>query len=483
MSVRELLINSVQFAPELFLVLAAFAIVLFDFLSRSKQRDLGIVSLIAFAVAGGMLWFISSHIPPQSSVYFSGMVTVDAFSTAVRFVICIVMFLAVLLSMGDRFHRDGDTAEYYALLLFMSVGLSGLSLSKNLLMIYLSLELVSLSSYILVSLTKREFFSSEASLKYFLFGALSTGIMLYGMSLVYGLTGSIDLDRTFAAVAAGGLNAGALYLAVVLVLAGLGFKIAMVPFQMWAPDVYQGAPTPVTALISVGPKVAAFAVLLRFFYKGIGDFGMNWYDLAGFLSVATMTVGNVIAVSQNNVKRMLAYSSIAQAGYILIGFAVPSALGKQSVIIYLLAYVFMNLGAFALVIPLIRAVGSEEISDLKGVAQKAPVAALALTLFLLSLAGIPPMAGFLGKFYIFSAAVQGQKLYLAVAGVLNSVIALYYYVRVIKYMYLDQPEKDLAVALHPAIVAAVIIAAAGTLSIGIYPEPFIRIVAGAVSIF
>jgi len=472
--------------PEILLTGAAFAIVLFDFVFKAKQRDLGIVSLAAFAAALGLTVFVNKLSFGQGMVdreLFFGMISNDAFAVLLRCLVFAAMFLTVLLSMGERFTHPGDVTEYYALLLFQSVGLCGLVLSKNLLMVYLSLELISLSSYILVSLTKREFFSSEASLKYFLFGALSTGILLFGVSLVYGLTGSLDLDVIFRQIASGAVPQGVLFVAVVFLLAGFGFKVAMVPFHMWAPDVYQGAPTPITALISVGPKLAAFAAFLRIFEKGIGNFGLNWYDLVGVLAILTMTAGNVIALSQNNVKRMLAYSSIAQAGYILIGFAVPTRLGESGVVIYLLAYLFMNLGAFAVIIAIINSLGSELISDFKGLAQKAPAASFALTVFLLSLAGIPPTAGFLGKFYIFSAAIDAGQVYLAVAGVINSVIALYYYVNIVKCMYLDTADKECAIIVHPALTAAILVSLAGTLIIGVYPEPFINVVVSAVRIF
>jgi NADH-quinone oxidoreductase subunit N len=486
MTVAGLFADIRYLLPELFLIGTGFAIVLFDFLCRAKQRDLGIVSLCAFAIAAGLALYVNK-LPFGGEIagreLFFGMISNDEFSVSLRLLIYAVMFITVLLSMGERFSCAGDVTEYYALLIFQSVGLAGLVLSDNLLMVYLSLELISLSSYILASLTKRDFFSSEASLKYFLFGALSTGILLFGVSMVYGLTGSLDLDVIFAQATAGAVPQGVLYVAGVFLLAGLGFKIAMVPFHMWAPDVYQGAPTPITALLSVGPKIAAFAALLRIFDKGIGNFGLNWFDLVGVLAVLTMTAGNVIAISQNNVKRMLAYSSIAQAGYILIGFAVPTKIGETGVIVYLLAYAFMNLGAFAVVIAFINSLGSELITDFKGLSQKAPAACFVLTVFLLSLAGIPPTAGFLGKFYVFSAAIDAGKIYLAVAGVINSVIALYYYVRVVKCMYMDSAEREAVVVVHPALAAAMIISLAGTLAVGICPEPFINAAVSAVKIF
>lgn len=486
MTVTGLFADVRYLLPEICLIGAGFAIVLFDFIFKTKQRDLGIVSLAAFAAALGLTLFVNKLLVGQGMVdreLFFGMISNDAFAVLLRCLIYVAMFITVLLSMGERFRHPGDVTEYYALLIFQSVGLCGLVLSKNLLMVYLSLELISLTSYVLVSLTKREFFSSEASLKYFFFGALSTGILLFGVSMVYGLTGSLDLAVIFKQIAAGTVPQGVLYVAVVFLLVGFGFKVAMVPFHMWAPDVYQGAPTPITALISVGPKLAAFAAFLRIFDKGIGTFGINWLDLIGVLSILTMTVGNVIAISQSNVKRMLAYSSIAQAGYILIGFAVPTRLGEAGVVVYLLAYLFMNLGAFAVIIAIINSLGSELISDFKGLAQKAPVASFALAVFLLSLAGIPPTAGFLGKFYIFSAAIDAGQVYLAVAGVINSVIALYYYVNIIKCMYLDSAEKEYAITVHPALTAAILISLAGTLAVGIYPEPFINVVVSAVSIF
>ncbi|MDP8261974.1 MAG: NADH-quinone oxidoreductase subunit N [Candidatus Ancaeobacter aquaticus] len=481
MTLQELYVHAKYISPELFLIFSGFCVVLCGKSFRNQQKILGIATVMSFVVAMIILGFCAFTYPDKELFY--GMVRIDPFSLTLRFLIFITMILVGLLSMGDEFNDKKEFPEYFALLLFNGVGLSFLVMANNLLLIYLSLELVSLTTYILVSVSKRTFLAGEASLKYFLFGALSTAIFLFGISMVYGLTGTLDLGVMSVNVARGGIDAGVMYVALVFLLVGFGFKIAMVPFHMWAPDAYQGASTPITAFMSVAPKIAAFGVFLRIFYSGIGDFGVNWHDLIGVLAVITMTVGNILAISQNNIKRMLAYSSIAQAGYILIGFAVPTLLGKEAVLMYLLVYIFMNIGAFTIAIMLIRSLKSEQISDFRGLAKIVPGTAFAFAVFLLSLAGIPPLAGFLGKFYVFSAAIESHMIYLALAGIINSVIGLYYYVRVIKYMYVDTARRDVTIVTHPALTTAVIISLVGTLIIGIYPTPFIKIITFAVSIF
>jgi len=351
--------------------------------------------------------------------------------------------------------------------------------ANNLLMIYLTFEFLSLISYVLVGFLKRDALSSEGALKYFLFGALSTGIMLYGISFIYGLFGTTDLSPVLAAqTIVGGHNFIAL-IALLLILAGLAFKCGLVPFHMWIPDAYQGAPTPVTAFISVGPKAAGFAILVRIFLKNFSPLFLGWVDLVALICILTMSVGNIIAIKQTNIKRMLGYSSIAQAGYILIGFCVGTALGIKAVLFYILVYSVMNLGAFGCVVLISNSINSDEIQDYAGLYKREPLAASLLAVFLLSLAGIPPLAGFLGKFFVFAAAIEARFFIVAVVAVINSVIALYYYVQVIRQMYLEEPGKEAAQQKPLLLTMALIVALLVILTIGLYPQPFFVWISGA----
>jgi NADH-quinone oxidoreductase subunit N len=331
-----------------------------------------------------------------------------------------------------------------------------LASSMDLLMLFLSLEMVSLSSYIMVGYLRNDRQSNEASLKYILFGAVSTGSMLYGITLLFGIAGTTKMAVIREILNRGGAsaeNAPMLLLSTVLILAGFGFKIAAVPFHFWCPDVYTGAPTPVTAFLSVAPKAAGFAALIRFFYVGFsnlsgpgGHFKLlgstNWMQLLLILSIVTMTFGNIAALRQDNLKRLLAYSSIAHAGYILMGAVVVTSEGIQAVLIYLITYLFMNLGAFLVVIEMYNRTGSFDLKDYRGLCRRSPFLTISMTIFLLSLMGIPPFAGFFGKLFVFAAAVDGNLAWLAVIGALNSVVAVYYYARVIKTMIIDGGEDE-----------------------------------------
>jgi len=329
-----------------------------------------------------------------------------------------------------------------------------LASSSDMLMLYLALEMVSIGSYIMVGYLKNDRQSNEASLKYLLFGAVSAGTMLYGMTLIYGLAGTTKLAAIREALIQGGAtgtNSLTLLIATVMVLAGFGFKIAAVPFHFWCPDVYSGAPTPVTAFLSIGPKAAGFAVLIRFFYTGYQgasygtsgtatDSTIYWNALLILISIVTMTLGNIAALRQDNLKRLLAYSSIAHAGYILMGVVVLTKQGLQSVLVYLVTYLFMNLGAFLVVIAVYNHTGSFDLQEYRGLVRRSPLLTISMSFFLLSLMGIPPFAGFLGKLYVFGAAVNNNLAWFAVIGALNSVIAVYYYARIMKTMIIEESD-------------------------------------------
>lgn len=437
-----------------------------------KANIPGIFSLIGIAIA-------AAYLRQSSSVgghVFSGLLVNDSFSVFFRGIFLLTAFLVALISMNCKSVSGENAAEYYFLLLVATAAMMFVASADNFIVIYVSLEAVSLTSYILVGFLKRDILSNEAALKYFLFGTLATGIMLYGISFIYGLFGSTGLPAVHAGLANGGsgnLVAGA---ALLLIFSGIAFKCALFPFHMWAPDAYQGAPTPVSAFISVGPKAVGFAVLIRVFLKDIFPLFPGWVNFFAVISAVTMTVGNMTALSQTNMKRMLAYSSIAQAGYILMGFSAGSILGTKAVLFYLLTYAFMNLGAFGCVALIGSSIKSDSIEDYAGLYKKDPFSAFVLAVFLLSLAGIPPLAGFLGKFLLFAAVIDAKLIFLAIAAAVNSVIAFYYYARVIKHMYFDEPKVLGAAPKSVALAAALAVALLGVLIAGIWPHSFLSLV-------
>ncbi|MGH9461884.1 MAG: NADH-quinone oxidoreductase subunit N [Vicinamibacteria bacterium] len=452
------------FLPELTLVLTLLVVVAIDIALQGREdRRLGVI-LIALAglVMAGVFTLMLTE-APQGGL-FSRMLVLDQFGLLLRFLFILTAILVLLLSVPSRELAAVNQGEFFALLLGVTVSMMWMANSVNLLMIYLALEMVSVGSYIMVGYLKTERLSNEASLKYILFGAVSTGTMLYGLSLLFGLTGTLDLYGIRSAL----MNettlaqAGpALLFSVILVLAGIGFKTATVPFHFWCPDVYTGAPTPVTAFLSVGPKVAGFAVLVRFFFGGMGQpvgdgswqivGSVNWQALLIGVSVATMTLGNVAALLQTNLKRLLAYSSIAHAGYILMGAVVLSDEGLQAMLAYMVIYLFMNLGAFLVVMVVYDRVGSFDVKDYGGIWKRSPTLTIAMGIFLLSLMGIPPFAGFLAKFYVFAAVIRAGLAWFAVIGVLNSAVGVFYYMKVLKAMVIEEGTTDdtSSFVLHP----------------------------------
>jgi NADH-quinone oxidoreductase subunit N len=413
---------------------------------------------------------------------FRDMVLLDNYALFFDLVICYAAALVVMLSMDYLGRTGGESGEYYGLVLFATAGMMLMVSAGDLIVVFLSLELMSLSLYVLAGLFKTRLASGEASLKYFLLGAFASSFLLYGIALIYGATGSTSLDRIAASPAA--KNADPLVLAGLgLMLVGFGFKISSVPFHMWAPDVYQGAPTTVTSLIATGSKAAAFAALIRVLVVALRGAQADWSALLWGIAVLTMTVGNVVALAQSNLKRMLAYSSIAHVGYMLMGLVAGGAPGAGAILFYLLAYTFTTVGAFG-AIGLCARAGEEavEVGDYAGLARRHPVLAFTLTLFMLSLVGIPPLAGFVAKFYLFGSAVRAGYLWLTVIAVLNSAIAAYYYLRVIIYMYMREPEGEgLSVAPSLAGGLALAIALVGLVLIGLMPAPFADLAQAAVT--
>jgi NADH-quinone oxidoreductase subunit N len=378
------------------------------------------------------------------------MIVHDQFAVFFKIVFALATMAAVWMSLGSKEIERTSQGEYYGILLSSALGMYFMAAASNLLMAYLSLEFVSLTSYVLTGSLRHNRRSGEASLKYLIYGGVASGAMIYGMSWIFGLTGSMDYAGINAALASGTSNSLALFIAVVLVLAGFGYKISAVPFHMWAPDVYTGAPIPVTAFLSVASKAAGFALLLRFFYPALSTLGeagrwqvlggVDWPQLVLVLCAVTMTLGNLAALQQSNIKRLLAYSSIAHAGYMLMGLVVLSDEGLRAVLFYLVTYYLMNLGAFLTVMLVANATGQEDIDGFRGLAWRGgAVPAVAMAIFLFSLAGIPPLAGFIGKFYLFAAVIKEQFYVLALIAGINSVLSLYYYARIVRAMFLDFP--------------------------------------------
>ncbi len=459
------------FIPELVLLGGAFAAFALDFFIKQKKL-VGQFALLVIVAA-----FCLAKIPEHPLPLFFGMFYVDVFSHFFRMLALGAVAVTLLISMGYSPVKNRYEGEFYGLFLFMAFALILVAAADNLLMIFLSIEFVSLISYLLVGFLKNDSKSKEAAIKYLLFGSVCSAIMLYGMSLLYGAAGSLELPVIGNAL----LDAPFKPLAIVAILlffVGLGFKISMAPFHMWAPDVYEGAPTPVTAFLTVAPKAMGFAILTRVLATAFGHFAPVWSPMLVILSILTMTIGNITAVSQTNIKRFLAYSSIAQAGYILMGLAVFSILGRGAVLIYLLAYLLTNLGAFVVVTIVGEETRSDSLDAYAGLSQRSPVAAAMLTVFLLSLTGLPPLAGFIGKYYVFAAAIEAKFMTLVIVAAVNSVIAAYYYFRIIRLMYLTpatgpafaSPSKTLTIALWAMFL--------GVLALGIFPGFFITRILG-----
>jgi NADH-quinone oxidoreductase subunit N len=399
-----------------------------------------------------------------------GLIAVDRFAIFFDILFLVAAALTVLMSTRYLQVEGAPAGEYFFLVLCATLGMMVMAGGIDLITIFIGLETMAISFYILAGFIKPNQRSNEAAVKYFLLGAFSLGILLYGMSLMYGLSGTTAL-RAMAPVFVGQERDPRLVLAVILVVAGVGFKIGAVPFHMWAPDVYEGAPTPITAFLSVGSKAASFAMLLRIFLEGLPSMSADWRLLFEVLAIVTMTVGNLAALTQTNVKRMLAYSSIAHAGYILIGVVVGTERGVSAMLIYLFVYSFMQIGAFAVVVLLRRRdVVGDELKDFSGLSFRSPFAAFAMLMFMLSLGGIPPTAGFMGKFWLFGAAIDAGYVWLAVIGVLNSAISLYYYIRLVVFMYLRKETMGSEPVAGPSMAVALAVAVAATLVLGVYPR-------------
>ena len=414
---------------------------------------------------------------PGRGAVMADMLAADDFSLFLHALILGIGILAVLLSGSHLREIGAERGEHYALLLFSMVGMLGLVSAKDLIAVFIALEIMSVSLYAMAGLRRDREESQEAALKYFITGAFSSSFLLYGIALLYGATGSTLLDRIGPVVATLGPGQGRLVIiGVGLLLVGFGFKVALVPFHMWTPDVYEGAPTTVTAFMSAGVKAAAFGALLRVFGETLTPLAASWQPLVAALALVTMVVGNLGALAQTNVKRMLAYSSVAHAGYILVGLVAAPQIATQAVLFYLVGYAAVNLGGFGALASMAKA-GKEPLSlaDLAGLAERHPALAAALTVFLISLTGVPVSAGFVGKFYLFGAAVGAGYTLVAVVGVVMSVVSAYYYLRVVVAMYMREPVAGVSwPAPSPAASLALAVSVAVVLALGIYPGPVLE---------
>lgn len=455
--------------PELVLTAGSLLVLVVDVLLPRQRRGKAL-----FWVTMGVLAATLLSLLPFASARVevaNGLIAVDPFALFFKLTFLLAAGLTVLMSVSYLEVEGGSEGEYYFLILCSTLGMLIMAGGIDLITSFIGLETMAVSFYILAGFIKPNHRSNEAAVKYFLLGAFSLGLLLYGMSLLYGLSGTTNL-RVMATAFVGQERDPLLVLAVILVVAGMGFKIAAVPFHMWAPDVYEGAPTPVTAFLSVGSKAASFAMLLRIFLEGVPSMSPDWKLLFEVLAVLTMTVGNVAALTQSNIKRMLAYSSIAHAGYLLMGVVAGTDRGVAAMMIYLFIYSFMQMGAFAVVVMLRRRdVVGDDLKDFSGLHGRSPFAAFAMLVFMLSLGGIPPTAGFMGKFWLFGAAIESGYYGLALIGVLNSAVSLYYYLRLVVFMYLKKETSGSEPVLSPSLGFALGAAVAATLLLGVYPRP------------
>ena len=467
--------------PEIVLTVGALVVLLIDLVFMDRD-DLNLTlpaSLVTLLGTAAVLFlFVGVDVTAAR-----GLLAIDGFAIIFKFLFLFAAVVTVLMSSAYLRVERVPAGEYYFLILTATLGMMFMASAVDLITLFIGLETMAVSFYILAGFLKPNQRSNEAAVKYYLLGAFSTGVLLYGMSLLYAVSGSTNLSEIAVAVGAQGSD-GLTILAVILIGAGMGFKIAAVPFHMWAPDVYEGAPTPITAYLSVGSKAAAFAMLLRIFAEGLSTIMPDWQVFFWWLAVLTMTVGNIAAITQSNIKRMLAYSSIAHSGYVLIGIVAGTSRGWTAAIVYLVVYAFMQLGAFAIVTMLRRRdVVGDELKDLSGLYARSPVAAIAMLVFMLSLGGIPPTAGFMGKIWIFGAAIDQGFIALAVIGVVNSAISLFYYIRVVVFMWIKDEVMGSEIAIEPAMATALGITLVGSILFGVYPQPIFEQAQAAASAF
>ncbi|MBI5639865.1 MAG: NADH-quinone oxidoreductase subunit N [Nitrospirae bacterium] len=450
--------------PETVLTVLALVLLLADLVIKRKET-IGLLSIISVTAVAYLL-------AGSLGTTFGGMFISDGYSIFFKLIFILNVILTVLISVKYIQIEKIDYGEYYSLILFATLGMMLMASAGDLIILYLGLELMALSTYVLAGFMRRDVKSNEAAMKYFLLGAFASAFLLYGTSLIYGLTGTTDLKAISSYIAGHGLAGNpVLMLSLIMFAVAFSFKIAAAPFHMWAPDVYEGAPTSITAFMSVGPKAAGFAVLGRVFLTAFGSVRTEWVLILIPVAILTMGVGNIVALSQTNIKRMLAYSSIAHAGYALLGIISGTADGLSSVMLYMFAYAFMNMGAFAVII-MLRSEGfrGDNINDYEGLAKTHPVPAVLMTIFMFSLTGIPTTVGFMGKFYVFMSAVEAGYMWVVIIAVIFSAISAYFYLRIIMYMWMREPKEAVELTTSPAIGLALLITATAVIGFGILPS-------------
>jgi NADH-quinone oxidoreductase subunit N len=489
-------LNSLSgFIPETVLIATVIVCLFLDLILRKKSVVVAIAGIVGLLVSGYFAYLQFG----LKEIIFTGMVVIDPFAVFFKILFVVSTVFVIIFTISSKeIQESTHHNEHVYLMVAMALGAFVMASASNMIMMYLSLETVSISSYILSGYTKRIKRSSESAMKYVIYGAASSGIMIYGMSLLYGFTGSMNVYEISAILSKSAVTGNPLIvMSIILILAGFGYKISSVPFHFWTPDVYEGAPIPVTAFLAVTSSAAGFAVMIRFFMVTFlqssalvgGKFqiipGINWTEIIVVLSVASMIIGNFTAVWQQSVKRMLAYSSIAQGGYIMLGMTVANQQGLTAMIVYLIGYLFMTLGAFYVVILVANKVDSDELVDMKGFGYKSPVIAVFMSVFMFSLAGIPSTVGFVGKFYLFSALIESNMVWLALVAVLNSVVSLFFYIKVLKYMFLMKPEEEVTPKYKYGIgnYAVLILLALPIMFFGLYFAPIVKIAEYSASFF
>ena len=463
--------------PEILLTVWLCVILTVDFsLRRLPQQQLAYLSIAGLlAVLASLIWF---DMEGFSGTLFGRMFVVDGLALFFKMFIVGATILVILVSIDYVKRFQFFKGEYYFLVMMAALGMMFMASANDLLSLFITLEFSTFGFYVLVAYLREDPASNEAGLKFFILGVFAAGLLAYGISLVYGETGML----VFADIASASPNFG-LIIGFLLIFAALGFKIGAVPFHAWIPDTYHGAPTPVTTFLSIAPKGAAFAIFIRMLFVSLATFKPAWVLLLVGASILSMTYGNIVAIAQRNIKRLLAYSGIAQIGNVLIGLAAGTKMGSDAILFYLLTYLFANLGAFAVVIAVGNAIRSDEIEDYNGLNRRSPFLAFSMLVFLLSLAGVPPLAGFIGKLYIFVAAIKEELYTLIAVGLINIVIAMYYYLVIVKKMYINEPSDPSTLSITAPIKVAVYVGLAGTLLLGIYPGPFIDWIVAASLMF
>jgi len=463
--------------PEILMTAFALIVVLIDLLVKKKEA-IAVICLAGVALIG--LSLVGS-----AGSTFGGMYISDGYSTFFKIIFFINVILTILISVKYIAVERVNYGEYYSLILFSTIGMMIMASASDLIVLYLGLELMALSTYVLAGFMRQNVKSNEAALKYFLLGAFSSGFLLYGISIIYGLTGTTDIKAIAAFIQERGLAGNlSLTLSAMMFAVAFGFKIAAAPFHMWAPDVYEGAPTSITAFMSVGPKAAGFAVIGRVFLVAFASIKVDWAAVLIPIAILTMAVGNIVALSQTNIKRMLAYSSIAHAGYALLGIITGNAEGLSSTMNYLFIYTFMNIGAFAVII-MLRSEGikGDDISDYEGLSKTHPLAAALMLIFMFSLTGIPPTAGFVGKLYVFMAAINAGYTWLIIVAVIFSAISAFFYLRIIMYMYMKDPKVEVPLTTSFSNGIALAITTVAVLFIGVFPTMFVEFAKAALKGF